>query len=111
MAKEKIKGWESLSMVPHVNEKIDSISMVAKEAMLDDLKRRFDNNEVVVFDYVKKTTGKLRHAIGCLHPGFIKERAKGSGIPKSRYDGNFTYFDLDKYQFRSFDCNNIVKVY
>jgi hypothetical protein len=111
MFKEKNKGGESLSMVPYVNEKIDSISMVTKEAMLDDLKRRFDNNEVVVFDYIKKSDGNLRHAIGCLHPSYIKKRIKGTGIPKSKCDTNFTYYDLDQRQFRSFNYANLVKVY
>jgi hypothetical protein len=111
MKKEKIKGEESTLMIPHVDEEVDSISKAAKEAMLDDLKRRFDNNEIVVFDYVKKSDGNLRHAIGCLHPSFIKTRIKGTGIPKPKCDTNFTYYDLDQRQFRSFNYANLVKVY
>lgn len=97
-------------VIANTNVEIDSIPMVFKAGMLADLRKRFDNNEIVEFDYIKKSTGNLRHAIGCLHPSIILPRIKGTGNPKSKYR-NFTYFDLEKHQFRSFGYDNIVKVY
>ena len=42
-------------VIANTNVEIDSIPMVFKAGMLADLRRRFDNNEIVEFDYIKKS--------------------------------------------------------
>lgn len=97
-------------MVTKTGGNINPIILSAKVAMISELKRRLERGEIVEFDYIKKSTGTLRHAIGCLYQNLIASKIKGTGMPNSVY-GNFTYFDLTKNQFRSFSYETIVKVY
>ena len=97
-------------MVAKTNGNINPIMLGAKMAMVAELKKRFANGEIVEFDYIKKSTGALRHAIGCLYQNLIAPKIKGAGTPNSVY-GNFTYYDLTKNQFRCFSYETIVKVY
>ena len=98
-------------MVAKTNGSINPIVMGAKLAMISDLKKRLAKGEVVEFDYVKKSTGELRHATGILpNNAFIASRIKGTGVPNAIY-GNITYFDLDRNNFRVFSAETLVRVY
>lgn len=93
-----------------MSEEVNKSELISKLSMLIELRVRMTRGEIVEFDYIKKSTGELRHAIGCLYKNLIEPKIKGTGTSKASY-GNFAYFDLAKGQFRSFAYENIVKVY
>ena len=97
-------------MVAKTNGTINPILLGAKIAMIAELKKRLEKGETVEFDFIKKSTGELRHAIGCLYGNLIAPKIKGTGVHNSIY-GNLTYFDLQKNQFRCCSYETIVKVY
>lgn len=97
-------------MVAKTNGNINPIMLGAKMAMVAELKKRFENGEIVEFDFVKKSTGEIRHAIGCLYANLVEPKIKGTGVPNSVY-GNQTYFDLSKNQFRCFSYETLIRVY
>ena len=97
-------------MVAKTNGTINPILLGAKVAMISELKKRLEKGETVEFDFIKKSTGELRHAIGCLYGNLIAPKIKGTGVHNSIY-GNLTFFDLTKNQFRCCSYETIVKVY
>lgn len=99
-------------MVAKTNGAINPILLGAKLAMINELKKRFAKGEVVSFDFIKKSTGELRHATGILpnNNAFIASKIKGTGVPNSIY-GNITYWDLDRNSFRVFSAETLVRVY
>lgn len=99
-------------MVSKTNGNIDPILLGAKVAMLSELKKRLEKGEVVEFEYVKKSTHELRHAIGVLpkNNAFIASKINGRGVPNSLY-GNFTYYDLERNSFRCCSYETIVRVF
>jgi hypothetical protein len=97
-------------MVAKTNGNINPIMLGAKMAMVAELKKRFANGEIVEFDFIKKSTGEIRHAIGCLYANLVEPQIKGTGVPNSVY-GNQTYYDLNKNQFRCFSYETLVRVY
>ena len=98
-------------MVAKTHGTINPILLGAKLAMIAELKRRFAKGEVVEFDYIKKSTGELRHATGILpNNAFIASKINGRGVPNSIY-GNITYYDLDRNNFRVFSAETLVRVY
>ena len=99
-------------MIAKSNGNISPVLLGAKLAMVNELKKRFKKGEVVEFDYLKKSSGELRHATGILpnNNAFIASHIKGTGVPNSTY-GNVTYWDLDRNQFRVFSLETLVKVY
>ena len=98
-------------MVAKTNGNINPIMLGAKAAMIAELKKRFEKGEVVEFEYIKKTTGELRHATGCLpNNAFIASKINGRGVPNSIY-GNITYWDLDRNSFRVFSAETLVRVF
>ena len=98
-------------MIAKTNGNINPLLLGAKLAMIAELKKRFAKGEVVEFDYIKKSTGELRHATGILpNNAFIASRINGRGVPNSIY-GNITYFDLDRNNFRVFSAETLVRVY
>ena len=98
-------------MVAKTHGAIDPIVLGAKLAMIAELKKRFAKGEVVEFDYIKKSTGEIRHATGILpNNAFIASKIKGWGVPNSIY-GNITYWDLDRNNFRVFSAETLVRVY
>ena len=97
-------------MVAKTNGNINPILLGAKLAMISELKKRLEKGETVEFDFIKKSTGELRHAIGCLYGNLIAPKIKATGVHNSLY-GNLTYFDLTKNQFRCCSYETIVKVY
>ena len=97
-------------MVSKTNGNINPIILGAKLAMINELKKRFAKGEVVEFEYLKKSTGTIRHAVGVLpNNNFIASKISGRGVPNSIY-GNITYFDLDRNQFRCFSAETLVRV-
>lgn len=97
-------------MVAKTNGNINPIMLGAKMAMVAELKKRFANGEIVEFDFIKKSTGEIRHAIGCLYSNLVEPKIKGTGVPNSVY-GNQTYYCLNKNQFRCFSYETLVRVY
>jgi len=97
-------------MVAKTNGTLNPILLGAKVAMIAELKKRLSKGEVVEFDYLKKSTNTVRHAIGCLYGSLIEPKIKGTGVHNSIY-GNITYFDLQKNQFRCFSVETLIKVY
>lgn len=98
-------------MVAKSKGNINPILLGAKVAMISELKKRLAKGEVVEFEYIKKSTGELRHAIGMLpkKSSFIASRINGRGVNNSIY-GNCTYFDIDRNEFRCFSYETLVKV-
>jgi len=97
-------------MVAKTNGTINPILLGAKVAMIAELKKRLARGEVVEFDYLKKSTNTVRHAIGCLYGSLIEPKIKGNGVHNAIY-GNITYFDLQKNAFRCFSVETLIKVY
>ena len=97
-------------MVAKTNGNINPIMMGAKLAMISELKKRLSKGEIVEIDFIKKSTGELRHMVCCLYGNLIEPKIKGAGVPNSIY-GNCTVYDLEKNQFRCFSYETLVKVY
>ena len=97
-------------MVAKTNGNINPLMMGAKLAMISELKKRLGKGEIVEIDFIKKSTGELRHMVCCLYGNLIEPKIKGTGVPNSIY-GNCTVYDLQKNQFRCFSYETIVKVY
>ena len=99
-------------MVAKTNDNINPILLGLKVAMLAELKKRLNKGEVVEFEYIKKSTNELRHAVGILpkNSRFIESKINGRGVHNSIY-GNFTYFDLERNAFRCCSYETIVRVF
>lgn len=97
-------------MVAKTNGTINPILLGAKLAMISELKKRLTKGEIVEIDFIKKSTGELRHMVCCLYGNLVEPKIKGTGVPNSIY-GNFTVLDLEKNQFRCFSYETLVKVY
>ena len=97
-------------MMVKTNGSINPLLLGAKIAMISELKKRLAKGEIVEFDYLKKSTNTIRHAVGCLYGSLIEPKIKGTGVHNSIY-GNITYFDLQKNQFRCFSAETIIRVY
>ena len=97
-------------MLAKTNGNINPVLLGAKLAMISELKKRLAKGEIVEIDFIKKSTGELRHMVCCLYGKLIESKIKGSGVPNSIY-GNITVFDLQKNQFRCFSVETLVKVY
>ena len=97
-------------MVAKTNGTINPILLGAKVAMISELKKRLSKGEIVEFDFIKKSTGELRHMVACLYGKLIEPKIKGTGVHNSIY-GNLTVFDLQKNAFRCCSYETIVKVY
>lgn len=97
-------------MLAKTNGHINPIMLGAKVAMISELKRRLSKGEIVEWDFIKKSTGEIRHAIGCLFGRLISPKINGRGVPNAIY-GNLTFFDLEKHDFRCCSYETIVRVY
>ena len=99
-------------MMQKTNGTINPIALGAKVAMIAELKRRFEKGEVVEFDFGKKGTNEIRHAVGCLpkNSSHIAAKIKGNGTP-NKYYGNLTYWDLTRNAFRVFSYETLLKIY
>ena len=97
-------------MVAKTNGNINTLMIGAKLAMISELKKRLSKGEIVEIDFIKKSTGELRHMVCCLYGNLIAPKIKGTGVPNSIY-GNCTVYDLEKNQFRCFSYETLVKVY
>lgn len=97
-------------MLAKTHGNLNPVLLGAKLAMISELKKRLSKGEIVEIDFIKKSTGELRHMVCCLYGNLIKSKIKGTGVPNSIY-GNFTVLDLQKNQFRCFSYETLVKVY
>lgn len=97
-------------MVAKSHGTINPVLLGAKIAMVAEVKRRLAKGEIVELDFVKKSTGELRHMVCCLYGNLIAPKIKGTGVNNSVY-GNQTVFDLTKNAFRCFSYETIVRVY
>lgn len=96
-------------MIVKSHSEINPILLGAKVAMLSELTRRFNNGEIVTFEYLKKSTGEIRRAIGCRYSALIAPQIKGNGTPNAFY-GNFTYWDLERNAFRCCSYETIIRI-
>ena len=97
-------------IITKTNGNINPIMLGAKVAMIAELKKRLAKGEIVEFDFIKKSTGEMRHMVACLYGKLIAPKIKGTGVHNSIY-GNLTVFDLQRNQFRCCSYETIVKVY
>ncbi len=97
-------------MLAKTNGNIHPVLLGAKLAMISELKKRLSKGEIVEIDFIKKSTGELRHMVCCLHGAIIESKIKGTGVPNSIY-GKCTVYDLQRNQFRCFSYETLVKVY
>ncbi len=97
-------------MLAKTHGNLNPVLLGAKLAMISELKKRLSKGEIVEIDFIKKSTGELRHMVCCLYGNLIQPKIKGTGVPNSIY-GNFTVLDLQKNQFRCFSYETLVKVY
>lgn len=97
-------------MVAKTHGTINPIVLGAKVAMIAEVKRRLAKGEIVELDFIKKSTGELRHMVCCLYGRLIEPKVKGTGVPNSFY-GNCAVYDLEKNAWRCFSYETIVKVY
>ncbi|MCR5352514.1 MAG: SH3 beta-barrel fold-containing protein [Bacteroidales bacterium] len=98
-------------MIAKTNGNINPIMLGAKAAMIAELKKRFAKGEIVEFEYIKKSTGELRHATGCLpNNAFIASQINGQGVHNSIY-GNCTYWDIERHTFRAFSYETLVRIF
>lgn len=96
-------------MVAKTDGNINPIALGAKVAMIAELKRRLANGEIVEWDYIKKSTNELRHAIGCLRGNLIAPKINGNGVHNSIY-GNLCYYDLVRNNFRCMSYETIIRI-
>ena len=97
-------------MLTKTNGNINPILLGAKVAMIAELKRRLEKGEIVEFDFIKKSTGELRHMVACLYDKVIRPHIKGTGVHNSIY-GNMTVWDCESHSFKAFSYETILRVY
>ena len=75
---------------------------------LDELRKRMLNGEHVKFKYMKND-GTVREAVGTLDSELVESMTKGTGN-KHQSEDVFTYIDLDKNAWRSFNKYNFIAI-
>jgi len=69
---------------------------------------------IASFTYRKKTTGEIRAARGTLKRGIetafdlYQRKGRKKYRDNSNTDGDYTYWDLDKHDWRSFEAQNLI---
>ncbi|MBO6247645.1 MAG: DUF2693 domain-containing protein [Bacteroidales bacterium] len=80
----------------------------AKAAMVAELKKRMQTS-VVEFYFIKKSTGKLRHAYGTTISSLSSAHINGRGISRDSVN-TIAFWDVEKSGWRSFRYETLVKV-
>ena len=91
-----------------MNTNIELNTSIMKGLLIETLKGRMLNGEIVRFCY-QKMDGSIRYAVGTLQSDSVKANINGTGIPK-RYYGMFVYLDLQKMAWRGFKEERIIGV-
>jgi hypothetical protein len=91
-----------------INSDIEFNTSVIKGLLIETLKGRMMNGEIVRFCY-QKLDGSIRYAVGTLQSDSVKANINGTGIPK-RYCGMFAYLDLQKMAWRGFKEEMIIGI-
>ena len=78
---------------------------LAKNLLIEKLAQRLENG-IAHFAY-RKVNGEIREAYGTRFGRLVKKHIKGTG--RSNY-GTFSYFDVERGEFRSFRLENILAV-
>lgn len=97
-------------VIAKTNGNINPLLLGAKLAMISELKKRLSKGEIVEFDFYSKSKNEIRHAIGCLYGSLIASKIQNTGRHNAQF-GNFTYFDLERQDFRCFSLETLLKVY
>ena len=89
--------------------KCREIDGISKALLVEQLKKKLRNGQIVKFAYMKKD-GNIRVAFGTTNPDFVQDKVCGWGESREDY-ATTAYFDLEKCAWRSFRWENLVAVY
>ena len=81
------------------------IEALGKNFLIEKLNEKLENG-IAHFTYRKKN-GEIREAYGTRLYELVKRHVKGIGHPNY---GTYSYFDIEKAEFRSFRVENILSV-
>ena len=87
---------------------MDINDAVRKGIMLEQLRNRMVNGEMVKFKY-QKVDGYIRCAIGTLQADVVAANTKANGIYR-KAQGTFCYIDLESFGWRSFKEENLIEI-
>ena len=90
------------------NFKMDINDAVRKGIMLEQLKSRMLNGELVKFKYMK-VNGNIRSAIGTRQADVVAANTKTNGNYR-KPQGTFCYIDLECFAWRSFKEERLVEI-
>lgn len=95
--------------VQFVNKfKMDINDAVRKGIMLEQLRNRMVNGEMVKFKYMK-VDGSIRCAIGTLQADVVAANTKANGTYHKPM-GTFCYIDLESFSWRSFKEERLIEI-
>ena len=87
---------------------MDINDAVRKGIMLEELKQRMVNGELVKFKYMK-VDGSIRNAIGTLQADVVVANTKANGTYR-KSQGTFCYIDLENFGWRSFREERLIEI-
>lgn len=90
------------------NFNMDINDAVRKGIMLEQLRNRMVNGELVKFKYMK-VDGSIRNAIGTLHADVVAANTKANGSYR-KPQGTFCYIDLECFAWRSFKEERLMEI-
>ena len=90
------------------NFNMDINDAVRKGIMLEQLKSRMLNGELIKFKYMK-VDGSIRTAIGTLHPDIVAANTKANGTYRKPM-GTFNYVDCECFGWRSFKEEKLLEI-
>lgn len=90
------------------NFNMDINDAVRKGIMLEQLRNRMVNGELVKFKYMK-VDGSIRNAIGTLHADVVAANTKANGSYR-KPQGTFCYIDLENFGWRSFREERLIEI-
>jgi len=90
------------------NQGMDIMTSFGKGLLIETLKKRMMNGEVVKFCFLKMDN-TIRFAVGTLEPNAVSFNVTGQGISKKEYN-QFAYIDCQKMGWRSFIADRIIGI-
>ena len=90
------------------NFNMDINDAVRKGIMLEQLKSRMLNGELIKFKYMM-VDGSIRTAIGTLHPDIVAANTKANGTYRKPM-GTFNYVDCECFGWRSFKEEKLLEI-
>ncbi|WQJ53924.1 MAG: hypothetical protein [Wendovervirus sonii] len=73
--------------------------------------KEIGSNGTVEFDYVKKSTGELRHAVGTFDTSIMPADASNFTGKANYTPTQIRYFDIEKQAWRSCLMDNLIAIY